>query len=221
MPAHRPLLPLRDVAVALAASTLALTASAATQVHTSAATFAAAAGTLKTETFGTAAADVTPAAGAAYAASDFVVHGAWILDAPTTRRAIDSSTNLFIDVSLGGWADLRFDQPIRAFGAWFANAPVTIKVDADSLAGFGSYQHLADLAPANEALQFIGFTSDQPFNRLVFEGAGCCSRAFAIDNVAYAATLAPVPEPGGWALLAGGLAALARLRRRAGTTSRS
>ena len=63
-------------------------------------------------------------------------------------------------------------------------------------------------------MQFIGFTSDQTFNRLVFESNGCCSASFAIDNLSYAAALAPVPEPGTWALMAAGLAGIGVWTRR-------
>lgn len=188
-------------------------AHAASQVYTSEAAFLAAVGPHRTETFNGFTADQHDA-GALLTLADFKVQGAWTLDAPDNRLPTDGSTNLLIDVSIGGWADLRFTSPIKAFGAWFSNTPSTFKVDADSLAGYGSYSHVADLPTGGAGLQFIGFTSDQAFNRLIFEGAGCCSRVFAIDNVAYAAALAPVPEPESWALLAAGLAGVALHARR-------
>ncbi len=56
-------------------------------------------------------------------------------------------------------------------------------MDADSLAGFGSYTHVGTLLPAmNNSLQFIGFTSEQSFSRIIFLGQGCCRNTFAIDS---------------------------------------
>ncbi|WP_197046942.1 PEP-CTERM sorting domain-containing protein [Paucibacter sp. KBW04] len=202
---------------ALAASA---SAQAASQTYTSLASFLAAAGTVKTETFNAFTVDQS-GGGSPLMLSDFAVQGAWTLDAPATRLPSDGSSNLFIDVSYGAWADLRFAEPIKAFGAWFSRAPASIRVDADSLEGFGSYRHVGEMPiAAGTDLQFIGFSSDQTFNRIVFEGQGCCSGSFAIDDVAYAASLSPVPEPGAWALLATGLLALG-LRRRSATTPRN
>ena len=126
------------------------------------------------------------------------------MDAPSQSYTFDGSTNLFADTTYGGWSDLRFDQPIVAFGAWFTginpiNRPYSkIDVDADSLSGYGSYSHIGSYLPpttSGGAAQFIGFTSSQAFNRIIFSGVGCCYSSFAVDNVVHAAALAPVPEP--------------------------
>jgi len=188
-------------------------ASASFQTYSDAASFQAAAGITQTETFNGFTADLIPSGGAKLHLSDFVVQGMWIIDAPDNRWPTDGSTNLFIDVSYGGWADLHFATPIKAFGAWFSSVPASIGVAADSLSGYGSYQHLGTLSPTGSGLQFIGFSSDQAFNRIVFEGRGCCWGSFAIDNVVYAEVSA-VPEPQQWALMAGGLAGLGALQRR-------
>ena len=132
---------------------------------------------------------------------DFTLQGGWMIDAPQTLRDIDGSTNLFFGMSPGSWADMSFSTPLRAFGAWFNGVPPTFIIDANSLEGYGSYRRVARLEPTGSGLQFIGFTSDQTFNRLVFESAGCCSTSFAIDNLSYATALAPVPEPETWGLM--------------------
>ncbi|MEJ6005855.1 PEP-CTERM sorting domain-containing protein [Paucibacter sp. AS339] len=159
--------------------------------------------------------------------SGFTLKGAWNVDAPDPGtdplRTVDGSTHVLIDLAWGGGTELRFDAPTKAFGAWFRGAPTAIKVDGDSLDGFGSYRHVAELRPefaAESALQFIGFTSDQTFNRLIFLGNGCCRWNFAIDNLSYAATLAPVPEPKSWALMAAGLIGLGCWTRRRAAASR-
>jgi len=192
---------------------VAASAHAGFQTHSDAASFLAAAGITQTETFNGFTADLIPSGGSNLHLSDFVVQGMWMIDAPDNRWTTDGSTNLFINVSYGGWADLQFATAIKAFGAWFSSVPASIGVAADSLAGYGSYQHMGTLLPTGSGLQFIGFTSDQAFNRIVFEGRGCCSGSFAIDNLAYAA-VSTVPEPQQWALMAGGLAGLMGLRRR-------
>ena len=194
-------------------------AQAATQVYTSEADFLAAVGAVRVEDFNRFTRDISissdhPASSGNFG-GDFVLQGSWMIDSPTTQRDINGSTNLFFGLSGGSWADVTFNAPLKAFGAWFNGVPPILHIDANSLEGFGSYRHVATLRPAGSGLQFIGFTSDQTFNRLVFESNGCCSASFALDNISYAATLAPVPEPEGWALLAGGLALLAWRRRAA------
>lgn len=210
--------PLRQVLALLIALCASAGVHAASQVYTSEAAFLAAVGAVRTETFDRFTRDISiasdhPAAGGNFG-GDFVLQGSWMIDSPTTLRDIDGTTNLFFGMASGSWADLAFNAPLRAFGAWFNGVPPVLKIDASNLEGLGSYRHVATLEPTGSGLQFIGFTSDQTFNRLVFESAGCCSAFFALDNLAYAASLSPVPEPGRWALMAAGLAGLAGWTRR-------
>lgn len=198
----------------------ALPASANLLVYTDQTSFLQATGTVQGVTFNAYTADLSANLldfGA------FTTQGNLSLDAPSQSYTTDGSTNLYVNTTYGGWADLRFDQPLLAFGAWFSginpsNRPYSsIRVDADSLAGYGSYSHLGSYLPPTTAAgtqQFIGFTSTQAFNRIVFEGAGCCSSSFAMDNVVYSAALAPVPEPETYALLLAGLGLMGAVVRR-------
>lgn len=208
----------------LAALVAAASAQADSRVYTSEAEFLAALTATRTETFNQFNRDISgasdhPASGGNFG-GDFTLQGSWMIDAPQALRDIDGSTNLFFGMTSGSWADMRFSMPLRAFGAWFNGVPPTFNIDAASLEGDGSYRSVARLQPTGSGLQFIGFTSDQTFNRLVFESALCCSVSFSIDNLHYAAALAPVPEPGSWALLAAGLVGIAAWTRRRGAPGR-
>lgn len=201
------------------------------QFYSDPALYLAATGRQKVEAFNGTTTDLAQSGGSLLRLDDFAVQGAWVLDAPSSRRSIDGSTNLFIDVSYGGWADIRFTEPLKAFGAWFSGVPASLRVDADSLAGYGSYKHLGQLEPGatESGLQFIGFSADEAFNRIVFEGRGCCSGTFAIDNLNYVfanATAAPepsgsVPEPASVALLMAGLGAAGLASRRGRSAHRA
>jgi hypothetical protein len=156
----------------------------------------------------------------------FTAHNSISVDAPSLTYSVDGTANVYVDTSYGGWADLRFNAPVVAFGAWFAGLSSfsTMKVAADSLAGYGSYSHVGTYQPTatiGNTPQFIGFTSSQAFNRIVFEGVGCCHSGFAIDNVVYATTLAPVPapvpEPETYAMLLAGLGLMGAVARRRST----
>lgn len=205
-------------AAMLIALCTAATAQAANVRYTSEASFLAAVGAVNSETFNGFTKDTTNdlfGVPQTLNLSGFALKGAWNVDAPDPDtdplRTIDGSTHVLIDLAWGGGTELRFDAPIQAFGAWFRGAPTAIRVDGDSLEGFGSYRNVAELRPefaAQSALQFIGFTSDQTFNRLIFLGNGCCRWNFAIDNLSYATTLAAVPEPHNWVLMALGLLGL-------------
>jgi hypothetical protein len=185
------------------------------------ASFLAAAGTVKTETFNGITTDISFVS-ASYDAGDFVVKNG-LVDTPTTAISIDGTANLFVVLSYGGWSELKFEEPIKAFGAWFGGTGNfgTITVAADSLAGPGSYQALGTVTPgalSGSSVRFIGFTADQAFNRIVFEGALCCSSQIAIDNISYAGVVsvpAPVPEPASVPLALAGLGLVAALRVKA------
>lgn len=201
----------------------ALPASASFTVYTDPSSFLAITGAVQSTNFNSYTADVS-ANNLDFGA--FTAHADFSVDAPNLAYNVDGTTNLlasFSNAGNGGWADLRFDQPIVSFGAWFSginptNRPyANIRVDADSLAGYGSYSHLGSYRPPttpSDTLQFIGFTSTQAFNRIVFEGAGCCSSSFAMDNVVYSAALAPVPEPETYAMLLAGLGLMGAVARR-------
>lgn len=178
--------------------------------------FLAATGPVQTETFNSYTSD-QPANAVNFGA--FTGHNSISVDAVNLSYSWDGTPNLYVNTAYGGWADLQFNAPVTAFGAWFVgvNSRATIKIDADSLAGYGSYSHLGMLqatASVNNTPQFIGFTSTQAFNRIVFEGAGCCSSNFAIDNVVHTNALAPVPEPETYAMLAAGLGLVGAVARR-------
>jgi len=210
----------RQSVLAAAVALATLPASASFSVYTDQSNFLAATGSVQSTTFNTYTADLS--------ANDldfgaFTAHGNITLDAPSQSYATDGSTNLYVNTAYGGWSDLHFDQPILAFGAWFTgmnptNRPYSsINVDASGLAGYGSYSYVGNYLPPTTpggALQFIGFTSSQAFNRIIFSGAGCCSSSFAIDNVVYSAALAPVPEPETYALLLAGLGLMGAVARK-------
>lgn len=195
-------------------------ASAAFASYADEASFLAAAGTVKKETFNGFTNDVS-AAGGAFNVGDFVVkNGAWTIDTPPTAIGIDGTANLFFvfsNAGNGAFSELNFAEPIKAFGAWFGGTSAfgTIEVAADSLEGFGSYRNVGSITPAATAgeARFIGFTSDQTFNRIVFLGRSCCFGQISIDNVVYAEVTA-VPEPATVALVFAGLVCVAAPRVR-------
>lgn len=206
--------------VAAAIAFMALPASASFSVYTDQASFLAATGPVQTTTFNTYTVDLSANN---FDFGAFTSQGNISVDAPSQNYTIDGSTNLFVDTAYGGWSDLRFDQPIVAFGAWFnginpTNRPYnSIIADADSLAGYGSYSRVGNYLPPTTpggALQFIGFTSTQAFNRIIFTGVGCCHSSYAIDNIVHATALAPVPEPESYAMLLAGLGLIAALARK-------
>lgn len=200
--------------VALCGSTV---AQAQLQIHTDPSGFATIAGTLKTESFNAFTSSQSSINGSKLVLSDFRVQGAWSIVTAPQDGGIDGSAVLTVNIGLSGWSDLVFQQPIYAFGAWFNRVPSTLSIEADSLNGYGSFRELLSYQPgASSGWQFLGFTSDQPFNRIVMEGAGCCSLTVTMDNLAYATSVSTVPEPQVWSLLAAGLVGLRwRLRRAA------
>jgi PEP-CTERM motif len=181
--------------------------------------FAAATGPLQTESFNSFFADQA-ANNLNFGA--FVGHNSLQIDAPDLNYSIDGTTNVYADLSYGGWFDLRFNAPVMAFGARFSglSSRIRLGIDADSLAGYGSYYHLGSYqatASIDNTPQFIGFTSTQAFNRITFVSDGCCSARFALDNVVHTSALAPVtpavPEPETYAMLLAGLGMLGAVAR--------
>lgn len=209
----RPMMQGRPALALATALALCSPAHAAFTVYTDEASFLAAVGEVQVQDFNAYSTDVA-ASGADL--GDFSVNGNASLDAPDTTYPVNGTANLRINTSYGGWADLRFDNSLVAFGAWFYALPSghAIRVDADSLQGYGSYRHVGQVdIGAGATLRFIGVTSDSPFNRLIFLGQGCCSSGFALDDVAYASSLSPVPEPASAALLLAGAGWLGWRRR--------
>ena len=171
--------PVRATLALLAALCTTSSALAANVTYSSETSFRAAVGPLSSETFNAYTQDTTNdlfGVPQTLNLSDFALKGAWNVDAPdpvtNALRTIDGSTHVLIDLAWGGGTELRFASPLKAFGAWFRGAPEAIKFDGDSLEGIGSYRYVFELRPAAADLQFIGFTSDQTFNRLVFLGNG-------------------------------------------------
>lgn len=198
--------------------TLSGTASqAAVQFFDSEAQFLAALGGVQREGFERFASDLD-SSGRGLDLGAFVVNGVWRVETPPGPSGVDGSAFLALDLSYGGWAELKFGAAQRAFGAWFSQVPVRLSADANSLEGYGSYRLVSSLEPAGlpgGAPQFIGWIADQSFNRVVLEGAGCCSRRVALDEIRFVGASA-VPEPGAFALMLAGLAGLGwRGRRRA------
>lgn len=220
---------LNSIAIPLSMCFAALTASAGAQAalvtHASQAGFAAAAGPLTTESFNGFTADQSRSvATPRLILPDFSVHGLWTVDAPSTARDINGSANLFLFLNNtdSSWAEIRFNTPLKAFGAWFSGIPALITFEADSLEGYGSYRRLLTLGLESEGGHFLGITSDQTFNRILFFGRGCCSKQFSMDDISYAASLAAaepppangVPEPASLALVLASLLGLATVSRR-------
>ena len=190
---------------------------AAVQFFDSEAQFLAALGEVQREGFERFASDLD-SSGRGLDLGAFVVNGVWRVETPPGPSGVDGSAFLTLDLSYGGWAELKFGAAQRAFGAWFSQVPVRLSADAGGLEGYGSYRLVSSLEPAGlpgGAPQFIGWIADQSFNRVVLEGAGCCSRRVALDEIRYVGASA-VPEPGAFALMLAGLAGLGwRWRRRA------
>lgn len=208
--------PLISLFLALSALFLAMPASAGLTVFSDSGSFLAATGSVQTETFNSYTNDQA-ANNLNFGA--FVGHNSLQVDAPDLKLSINGTTNLYSDISYGGWFTLRFNAPIMAYGAWFSglSSRIGLTVAADSLSGYGSYSTLgryqATASPDNTP-QFIGFTSTEAFNGITFESNGCCSARFALDNVMYTHALAPVPEPETYAMLLAGLGVMGAVVRR-------
>ncbi len=215
----------RQLATSIAISLLGLVslpAAAAFTVYTNEASFLAASGPISTETFDSVTVDIA-ASSAGTPIGDIKFSGNATLDAPSNSIDINGSTNMYVNTSYGGWADLVFNQPITSFGMTMNNGRLqllTINFDRIGPA-FGEYHHIAKYAAPDPYASdqringFLGFTSDVAFNRIVFSGTGCCSITFAIDNISYASSLAlPVPEPLSAALMSSGLIGIALSRRK-------
>ena len=225
---------LKSLALAAALLAASTTASASLIVFTDPAAFTAAAGAAQTENFNRFTSDLgsTPSAPSFNFGAFLVKSGPWLIDAPNSQNTIDGSTNLllsFPNSGNGAFSEFNFANPISAFGFWYAgrrsdlgpDQASRVRVAADALAGFGSYTDLGGFTLGNgNTPRFIGVTADQPFNRIVFNGLGCCSTSYSMDNVMYTPVGAVpepggnVPEPGSLALVASALGLLAWRGRR-------
>lgn len=202
---------------------LASTASAALVTYTDEASFLAALGSASVETLDSLTSDIAPSGSTDLGA--FSISGNTTVDAPTTLININGTTNLFINISYGGYMDFTFDTPIKAFGVTMVNSRLQLlNINFDRVGrGFTEYPaidayHSQDPYVSDISFSgFLGFIWDTAFNRVVFSSAaGCCSSTFAVDNITYATEVsAPVPEPSTVALFSLGLLGIAGVKRKA------
>ncbi len=192
-------------------------ASAATTVYTSRASFAAVAGDTMVETFNSFRGQndfrTTPINLGAFSLAGFGNQGDRnrIDPAPTFAFASINGTALVNAFTAGvgatqfaggpGGFEIRFNAPIRAFGADFAG-----------FGGAGATQILAGgntlSFPAQGLFDkgFFGFTSDTAFSTIRFQGVAGQGDGFFFDNATFStpSVVAAVPEPASWALMIAG-----------------
>jgi hypothetical protein len=209
-------------ALALSTVLFSLPASAGLTFYTDQTSFLAATGPVQTETFNSYPEDQN--AGNLDFGAFTLRHAFYnktFVDVPSQGQAYvtDGSTNLFVNTSDNGFVELKFQTPISAFGAWFRGINPINRPFTTIYAGayYGNNLQLGNYLPTTtsvDTLQFIGFTSSHPMDAVTFGGEGCCYSHFAIDDVVYTNTLAPVPEPETYAMLLAGLGLMGAIVRR-------
>lgn len=104
-----------------------------------------------------------------------------------------------VDATVLEYNEFRFEQPITAFAADFLYIDQTSGV----LITIGSetFRHLpvvVDFSVVPDSPTFFGVVSDTAVSSIVVRGGGSAPRIYDVDNV----SIAPIPEPTSWVLLA-------------------
>jgi len=146
-----------------------------------------------------------------------VVNQDWSVRLPGADIAISGPENL--NITLAGpvfsfgydIAEPEFDPNLNATFV-DSSFTVTLSLGGATVASFS-------FNPANDTAAFIGVWSDSPFDRVsIVETTPLSGGENEFYGRFYSGTVAlpppPVPEPGTWAMLGGGLGLLALLRRR-------
>ena len=108
---------------------------------------------------------------------------------------------------------INFDHAVTSFAIDYASLGRAFANQSDTfsftVAGLGTQQAYSN----GSGLSFFGFTSNTAFNSITISalasGSSASNRFF--DNIA---TAAPVPEPGEWAMMVGGLGLVGGVARR-------
>jgi hypothetical protein len=141
----------------------------------------------------------------------------WTTRLPGADIAISGPENL--EIALAGpvfsfgydIVEPQFDPNLNALFV-DSSFTVTLSLDGTTVASFS-------FNPANDTAAFIGVWTDSPFDRVsIVETTSLSGGENEFYGRFYTGTVAlpppPIPEPGTWAMLAGGLGVLALLRRR-------